>query len=73
MNRLKLVCIIGALIFLLIYMCSCVTNVEAKTYQNGYNVTVLYRSFPYEIVRVNTPSKSYTVAVFNRSGSVVLN
>lgn len=37
--RLKLVCILGAVLFLFVYMCSCVSKAEAKPQASGYSIT----------------------------------
>ena len=40
--RLKLVCILGALVFLLMYMCSCVGKVEAQNQSKDFDVRRVY-------------------------------
>lgn len=61
--RLKLVCILGAILFLFIYMCSCVGKVEAKSYSEDFDVRrVHYDGYGITIYKVTTPKGSVYVA-----------
>ena len=61
--RLKLVCILGAILFLFIYMCSCVGKAEAKPQASGYSITRVHYDMVYgmNIYRVSTPKGTFEV------------
>ena len=65
--RLKLVCILGALIFILMHMCSCVSKVEAQNSSNGFDVRrVYYDGYGITIYQVTTPNGSVYVARYGQ-------
>ena len=65
--RLKLVCILGALVFLLMYMCSCVANVEAQNQSKDFDVRrVYYDDYNLTIYKVTTPKGSVYVARYGQ-------
>ena len=65
--RLKLVCILGAILFLFIYMCSCVGKVEAQNSSNDFDVRrVHYDGYGITIYQVTTPKGSVYVARYGQ-------
>lgn len=65
--RLKLVCILGALIFIFVYMCSCVSKVEAQNQSKDFDVRrVHYDGYGIAIYKVTTPKGSVYVARYGQ-------
>ena len=60
--RLKLICILGAILFIFMYMCSCVANVEAQNQSKDFDVRRVYYDSGMSIYRVTTPKGSVYVA-----------
>lgn len=69
--RLKLVCILGALVFLLMYMCSCVANPDSGQVKNldysdysEYKIEKVasYKGSLVRVFKITTPSETFLVA-----------
>lgn len=67
--RLKLVCIFGAILFLFMYMCSCVANPDSEQVKslNKYSEYKIekvasYRGSLVRVFKITTPSETFLVA-----------
>lgn len=65
--RLKLVCIFGAILFLFMYMCSCVADSEqVKSFNENseYRIEKVasYRGSLVRVFKITTPSETFLVA-----------
>lgn len=67
--RLKLVCILGAILFLFIYMCSCVANPDSEQVKSfneysGYKIEKVasYKGSLVRVFKITTPSETFLVA-----------
>lgn len=67
--RLKLVCIFGAILFLFMYMCSCVANPDSEQVKslNEYSEYKIekvasYRGSLVRVFKITTPSETFLVA-----------
>lgn len=65
--RLKLVCILGAILFIFMYMCSCVSKVGAESYSEDFDIKrVHYDGYSLAIYKVTTPNGSVYVARYGQ-------
>lgn len=63
--RLKLVCILGAILFLFMYMCSCVANPASGQVKNlDYKIEKVasYKGSQVRVFKITTPSETFLVA-----------
>lgn len=70
--RLKLVCILGAILFLFMYMCSCVANPDSGQVKNlndysdysEYKIEKVasYKGSLVRVFKITTPSETFLVA-----------
>ena len=65
--RLKLVCILGAILFLFMYMCSCVADSEQIKSIDEYSEYIIekvasYRGSLVRVFKITTPSETFLVA-----------
>ena len=64
--RLKLVCILGAVLFLFVYMCSCIANPDSKQVKSfneysGYKIEKVasYKGKLVRVFKITTPSETF--------------
>ena len=66
--RLKLVCILGAVLFLFVYMCSCIANPDSGQVKNldysEYKIEKVasYKGKLVRVFKITTPSETFLVA-----------
>lgn len=66
--RLKLVCILGAVLFLFVYMCSCIANPDSGQVKNldysEYKIEKVasYKGSLVRVFKITTPSETFLVA-----------
>ena len=65
--RLKLVCILGAILFLFMYMCSCVADSGQVKNLNNYSEYKIEKVASYKgslvrVFKITTPSETFLVA-----------
>ena len=74
--RLKLICILGAVLFVFMYMCSCVGKAEAMPQASSYSITRVHYDpiLDMRIYRVNTPfGVKYVMWEADKGGMCTLN